>query len=88
MTEPYPDEDPDDWREYYELRVTDEESIATVELLWDKQLSVFNLQWAFGIDDVFYTIEYEVMSGNKTPTAAVQELAQEAQMRINDSLRF
>jgi multiple sugar transport system substrate-binding protein len=88
MTEPYPDEGPDDWREYYELRVTDEESIQTVETIWDKQLSVFNLQWAFGIDDVFYTIEYEVMSGNKTPTAAVQELAQEAQMRINDSLRF
>jgi len=88
ITEPHPDEDPDDWREYYELRVTDEESIATVELLWDKQLSVFNLQWAFGIDDVFYTIEHEVMTGNKAPTAAVEEYAQEAQMRINDSLRF
>jgi len=88
ITEPHPDEGPDDWREYYELRVTDEESIKTVELIWDKRLSVFNLQWAFGIDDVFYTIEYEVMTGNKTPTAAVQEYAQEAQTRINDALKF
>ena len=88
ITEPHPDEGPDDWREYYELRVADEESIKTVELIWDKRLSVFNLQWAFGIDDVFYTIESEVMTGNKTPTAAVQEYAQEAQTRINDALKF
>jgi ABC-type glycerol-3-phosphate transport system substrate-binding protein len=86
MTEPFPDEDPDDWREYYELMVTDEESIKTVEMIWEKQLGVVNLQWAFGINDIFYTLEWEVMTGNKTPTAAVEEFAQEAQMRINDAL--
>lgn len=86
MTEPYPDEHPDDWREYYELRVTDEESIETVKMIWDKQLSVFNFDSAFGIMDIFYTLEWEVQTGNSTPQAAVEEFAQEAQMRITDSL--
>ena len=88
MTEPFPDEAPDEWREYYELNVNDEESIKTVEMIWEKQLGVVNLQWAFGIDDIFYTIEWEVMTGNKTPTAAVEERAQEAQMRIKDALNL
>ncbi|NLY89226.1 MAG: extracellular solute-binding protein [Firmicutes bacterium] len=88
MTEPFPDEAPDEWREYYELMVNDEESIKTVEMIWEKQLGVVNLQWAFGINDIFYTIEWEVMTGNKTPTAAVEAFAQEAQARINDSLEF
>jgi len=86
MTEPHPDEDPDDWREYYEMRMTDEESIRTVEMIWEKQLSVFNLQSAFGIMDIFYTMDWELQTGAKTPQAAVEEYAQEAQMRINDSL--
>jgi len=86
MTEPYPDEDPDDWREYYEMRMTDEESIRTVEMIWEKNLSVFNLQSAFGIMDIFYTMDWELQTGAKTPQAAVEEYAQEAQMRINDSL--
>lgn len=86
MTEPHPDEYPDDWREYYEMRMTDEESIRTVELIWEKQLSVFNLQSAFGIMDIFYTMDWELQTGAKTPQAAVEEYAQEAQMRIDDSL--
>lgn len=88
MTEPHPDEDPDDWREYYEMRMTDEESIETVKMIWDKQLSVFNLQSAFDVMDIFYTLEWELQTGAKTPQAAVEEYAQEAQMRINDSLIF
>src|SRR5690554_4448183 len=72
--------------EWLEMRVTDEESIRVARMIWDKQLSVFNLQEAFGIMDIFYTLEWELETGNKTPWAAVEEFAQEAQMRISDSL--
>ncbi len=72
--------------EWLELRVADEESIRVVQMIWDKQLSVFNLQEAFGIMDIFYTLEWELEHGIKTPRAAVEEVAQEAQMRISDFL--
>lgn len=72
--------------EWLELRVADEESIRVVQMIWDKQLSVFNLQEAFGIMDIFYTLEWELEHGIKTPRAAVEEVAQEAQMRITDYL--
>jgi hypothetical protein len=72
--------------EWLELRVADEESIQVVQMIWDKQLSVFNLQEAFGIMDIFYTLEWELEHGIKTPRAAVEEVAQEAQMRISDFL--
>ncbi|NLY89637.1 MAG: hypothetical protein GX085_08495, partial [Firmicutes bacterium] len=91
MTEPYEvggelqllEEKNEEW---LEMRVTDEESIQIVQMIWDKNISVFNLQEAFGIMDIFYTIDWELQTGNSTPQAAVEEYAQEAQMRINDSL--
>ncbi|NLW09864.1 MAG: extracellular solute-binding protein [Firmicutes bacterium] len=70
--------------EWLEMRVTDEESIQVVQMIWDKQLSVFNFQAAFGIMDIFYTIEWELEHGQNTPRASVEEYSQEAQMRIND----
>ena len=72
--------------EWLEMRVTDDESIKIVQMIWDKQMSIFNLQEAFGVMDIFYTIDWELQTGNSTPQAAVEEYAQEAQMRINDSL--
>jgi hypothetical protein len=36
--------------------------------------------------DIFYTIDDELQKGNSTPQKAVEEYAQEAQMRIDDSL--
>jgi maltose-binding protein MalE len=72
--------------EWLEMRVTDEESIQMAQMIWDKQLSVFNFQAAFGIMDIFYTIEWELEHGHNTPRASVEEYSQEAQMRINDYL--
>jgi multiple sugar transport system substrate-binding protein len=72
--------------EWLELRVTDEESIRVAQMIWDKQLSVFNFQAAFGIMDIFYTMEWELEYGHKTPRAVVEEYSQEAQMRITDYL--
>jgi len=91
MTEPYEvhgelllmEEKNEEW---LEMRVTDDESIKIVQMIWDKHMSVFNLQEAFGIMDIFYTIDWELQTGNSTPQKAVEEYAQEAQMRINDSL--
>ena len=91
MTEPYKvggellmmEEKNEEW---LEMRVTDDESIKIVQMIWDKQMSVFNLQEAFGVMDIFYTIDDELQKGNSTPQKAVEEYAQEAQMRIDDSL--
>ena len=91
MTEPYKvrgellmmEEKNEEW---LEMRVTDDESIKIVQMIWDKQMSIFNLQEAFGVMDIFYTIDDELQKGNSTPQKAVEEYAQEAQMRIDDSL--
>ena len=37
-------------------------------MIWDKQLRcLLNFQAAFGIMDIFYTVEWELEYGHKTP---------------------
>lgn len=88
MTEPYPDEDPEEWKDYYIERVYDEQSVQVIEMLQDKGLS--KVDWFGSFDDVVqmsYTFMGEIQNGSKTPQVAISEVAQQAQTLLDNALK-
>ncbi|AEE95679.1 ABC transporter substrate-binding protein [Mahella australiensis] len=88
MTEPYPDEDPEEWKDYYTERVYDEQSVQVIEMLQDKGLS--KVDWFGSFDDVVqmsYTFMSEIQNGSKTPQVAISEVAQQAQTLLDNALK-
>jgi ABC-type glycerol-3-phosphate transport system substrate-binding protein len=88
MTEPYPDEAPDEWKDYYIERLYDEQSVQVIEMLIDKGLS--KTEWFFSFDDVVqlsYTFMSEIQNGSKTPQVAISEIAQQAQTLMDNALK-
>lgn len=80
--------DPDDWKEYFEDRACDGETIDVIEKLQDEGLSKYDFILCF--DDVVqmsYTYNWEMQSGDKTPQVAVGEIAQKAQTVIDNAFK-
>jgi len=87
MTDPYPDDDPESWRESYEARFRDEESIETVKMLQDKQLSRMNYIGNFrAVEELSWSFMWQIRTGNKTPQVAIEEIAAQAQALLDDAI--
>ncbi|MCM8901045.1 extracellular solute-binding protein [Caldicoprobacter algeriensis] len=88
MTEPYPDEDPEEWKDYYIERLYDTKSVEVIEMLINKGLS--KVDWFASFDDVLqmsYTFMAEIQNGSKTPQVAISEVAQQAQTLLDNALK-
>lgn len=87
-TEPLPDEDPDDWRIYYEDRVTDSDSVSVIEMLQDEGLSVLDVTSSFaGVVELSYGYNDAIQTGAETPQAAISAIADQAQNLIDTAMR-
>lgn len=87
MTEPYPDEAPDEWKDYYKERAYDEETVKTIEMLMDKGLSKVDYFGSFNdLVNMSYTFMYDIERGNKTPQVAIGEVAQQAQTILKNAI--
>ena len=86
MTEPYPDEDEDSWREYPESKSRDEETVQMFRNwhLWN--LSKINVWGSFpDLVNLGYSFMWQIESGNKTPQVAIEEIAAQAQAILDDA---
>ena len=87
-TEPLPDEDPEDWKIYFEDRVMDAQSIDVVEMLQDENLEIFDPTSCFsGVVELSYGYNYNIEHGNQTPQEAISAIADQAQSLIDTAMK-
>jgi len=88
MTEPYPDEQPDDWKENHYNRARDTEAVDETITMMLEGRSKFNPLRGFSDAEKIVTenIIWPVAGGSKTPKAAVEESKQQVQMLIDDAI--
>jgi len=86
ITEPDPEEDPNAWREYFEINACDEESIQTVAMIQDKGLSEYDMMQSITpLWELSWSFMWQISHGHKTAQVAINEVAQEAQAYIDDA---
>jgi len=84
-TDPFPDDDPDAWKEGYEAEARDAETIDTIEMIMNEQISKLDLHRGFRqVEELMWTLMWFIYSGNKTPQVAVEEYAQQAKSILDD----
>lgn len=87
-TEPLEDADPEDWRIYFEDRVTDSESIDVIQMLQEEGLSVLDVTSSFaGVVELSYGYNYAIENGQETPQAAISAIADQAQNLIDTAMK-
>jgi len=87
-TEPYPDTDPDSWKEGYEADADDAETIETIGRIIKENLSVINVLGCF--NDMYSLRDRylaEIRSGSKTAKVAIEGVIQEAQVILDDAMK-
>lgn len=88
-TEPLEDADPDDWRIYFEDRVTDSESVDVIEMLQDEGLTVLDVTSSFnGLVELSYSYNYQIENAVETPQAAIGAIADSAQNLIDTAMKL
>ena len=89
MTDPFPDEDPDAWKEGYEASARDYETIETIQMIQDKNLSIMNpLRGITELQNMSYSFMYEINTANASAKVAIEKIAQQAQAVIDDAFRI
>ncbi len=88
-TEPLEDEDPDDWRIYYEDRVNDSQSMDVIEMLQDEQLTRLDIISSFsGLVELSWSFNWQIENAEETPQAAIDAIADQAQSLIDTAMRY
>ena len=88
-TDPLPDDDPDDWRIYFEDRTTDAESVEVIGRLQDENLTKFDTTSCFnGVVELSYTYNYQIEHGDETPQAAIGAIKDQAQNLIDTAMKI
>lgn len=88
-TEPLEDADPEDWRIYFEDRVTDSESVEVIDMLQSEGLTVLDVTSSFnGLVDLSYSYDYDIEHGQETPQAAISAIADQAQNLIDTAMKL
>ena len=86
-TGPFEGEDPDAWKEGYEINLRDAESLETLEMMIENQASVAVLHRSVPeVANLLGGTFYQITTGAKTAKAAVEEIAQQAQTLLDDFL--
>lgn len=82
------EESPGYWRDFFEQRVNDSESMQVIENILNKGLNRINLHRGFpDLEEVLNGALGEITSGTKTPQAAIEAIEQQAQKIIEDALK-
>lgn len=87
-TDPFPDEDPDAWREGYESNARDKETVDTINIIQAQGLMKTDYLRCFrALEELSWSFMWQIRSGNKTPQVAIGEIAQQAQSILDDAFQ-
>ncbi|HEY8363031.1 MAG TPA: extracellular solute-binding protein [Tissierellaceae bacterium] len=82
------EETPGYWRDFFEQKVNDTESMQVIETILNKGLNKINLHRGFpDLVGVLDGAIGEITSGTKTPQAAIEAIEQQAKKIIEDALK-
>jgi len=93
MTDPYPGQTEEEkyeaWRDGMLNGLRDEESLKTYEMLYDRNLLRVNRWFSFPeVRDLGWGLMADILSGGKSPSVAVEEVAQQAQTFIDETMGY
>jgi len=90
MTDPIPGIDQEEaWRDGQLNNLRDEESLVALSMIYEKNLQRVNRWFSFpDVVDIGWGLFDSILRGVKAPTVAVEEVAQQAQSFIDDTMGY
>ncbi len=86
-TDPFPGDDPDAWKEGYANGFRDLESVATVEYMQKSGIFKHNKIRCFSeLEELSWSFMWQINTANKTAKVAIEEIAEQAQSLIDDTM--